>query len=392
MAHGLRILLNRWVIASVAGVLVAGLVGWRLHSNHLAAAKAHEPPAVPRVTVMRARPGAIANAVAITGIISAKNDLPIGAEGEGGRITAVLVEVGQHVRRGQVMARVEPQVAESQVAAATAALEEAHASAAAAQAELARAERARDSFSVEELERRRTAARTAQARVNVTTAQEHEAHTRWSRTQVVAPSDGTVLTRNAEVGQIASAGSGALFHLAQDGEIEMRGQVAEQDMPRLRIGQKTEVFVAGVATPYVGQVWQLGAVIDAQSRLGSVRVALPKTDSNLRPGAFARASVTADSSPGVLLPQTALLSEASQSYVLVVDRESHVQRRAVTVAGARGGGLLVSSGLKQNDRVVVTAGAFLRDGERVAAIDGDDATLAGASGVDAAPGMRSFSQ
>jgi RND family efflux transporter MFP subunit len=195
----------------------------------------------------------------------------------------------------------------------------------------------------------------------------------------VAPSNGVVLTRNAEVGQIASGGT-ALFHIAQDGEIEMRGQVAEQEMPRLKIGQPVEVYVTGVAAPYIGSVWQLGAVIDAQSRQGSVRVALPNSDKNLRPGAFARATVRSGSSLGVLVPQTALQSDAGSNYVLVVDRESRVQRRVVSVAGARADGLLVSSGLKENDRIVAIAGAFLRDGETVTTVEPSDTAVAATSG------------
>jgi HlyD family secretion protein len=372
---------NRIVQVSLVIVaLVAALVVWRLHTKSVAEAiaAANKAP-LARVTVIRAVPSQIASAVSITGIISARNDLPIGPEGEGGRITAVLVEVGQQVRRGQTLARVEPGMAESQVAAATAALEDARASAAAAQAELARAERARDSFSVEELERRRTAANTAAAHVSLSTAQAQQARTSWGRTHVVAPSNGIVLTRNAEVGQIASGGT-ALFHIAQDGEIEMRGQVAEQEMPRLQIGQPVEVYVTGVATPYVGKVWQLGAVIDAQSRQGSVRVALPGSDHNLRPGAFARATVRSGSSLGVLVPQTALLSDAGSNYVLVIDRASRVQRRTVSVAGARAEGLLISSGLQENDRIVAIAGAFLRDGETVTTVDVADNSLAGTSG------------
>jgi HlyD family secretion protein len=372
---------NRIVQVSLVIVaLVAVLVVWRLHTKSVAEAiaAANKAP-LARVTVIRAVPSQIASAVSITGIISARNDLPIGPEGEGGRITAVLVEVGQQVRRGQTLARVEPGMAESQVAAATAALEDARASAAAAQAELARAERARDSFSVEELERRRTAANTAAAHVSLSTAQAQQARTSWGRTHVVAPSNGIVLTRNAEVGQIASGGT-ALFHIAQDGEIEMRGQVAEQEMPRLQIGQPVEVYVTGVATPYVGKVWQLGAVIDAQSRQGSVRVALPGSDHNLRPGAFARATVRSGSSLGVLVPQTALLSDAGSNYVLVIDRASRVQRRTVSVAGARAEGLLISSGLQENDRIVAIAGAFLRDGETVTTVDVADNSLAGTSG------------
>jgi HlyD family secretion protein len=72
--------------------------------------------------------------------------------------------------------------------------------------------------------------------VKVAVAQLAEAQARLERTDVRAPADGLVLTRTAEVGQIASPGGVPLFRLARNGEIEMRGQIAEQDMARLRVG------------------------------------------------------------------------------------------------------------------------------------------------------------
>jgi RND family efflux transporter MFP subunit len=291
--------------------------------------------------------------------------MPIGVEGDGGRIAAVLVEPGDRVHKGQVLARLNPLTAQSQVDGANASLDELRAAAATAQAEYARAERARDSFSVEEFDRRRTGALTAQAKVKLAEAQLSEAQTRWQRTTVVAPSDGIVLTRSAEVGQIASAGVTVLFHLANRGEIEMRGQVAEQDMPRLKVGQAAQVRLEGVPEPFTGKVWQIGAIIDPVTRQGMVRIALPAADQNLRPGAFARADIQAGTSKGVIVPQTAVLSDEQGSYTLIVGAGDRVERRAVKIGGAHSEGLIVSSGLNGDERVVAIAGAFLRAGEQV---------------------------
>ena len=146
--------------------------------------------------------GNVATTVSLTGLISATNDMPIGVEGDGGRVSAVMVEPGDRVKRGQVLARLNPLTAESQVHSAEASYEELKAAAASSQAEYARAERARDSFSVEEFERRRTNALTAEAKAKAAGAQLAEARTRWQRMTVVAPSDGIVLTRAAEIGQM----------------------------------------------------------------------------------------------------------------------------------------------------------------------------------------------
>ena len=359
---------SRRKLIGISAAVIVGLAfaGWRMtRSPTVAAAMDKDGTVPPLVSVVVPSLGNVATTVSVTGQISATNDMPIGVEGDGGRISAVLVEPGDKVKRGQVLARLNPLTAESQVEGAQASLEELKAAAAAAQADYARAEKARDSFSVEEFERRRTAALTAVAKAKAAEAQLSEARTRWQRTTVVAPSDGIVLLRAAEVGQIAMQGSPPLFRLARDGAIEMRGQVAEQDMPRLKVGQSALVKLDGVPQPFIGKIWQIGAVIDGTTRQGTVRIALPADDQNLRPGAFARADIQAGATVGVILPQTAVLSDEHGTYTLIVGANDRVERRSVNVVGARSEGLLVDSGLTGDERVVAVAGAFLRAGEQV---------------------------
>ena len=372
---------RRLLIGIAVAVLALAFGGWRMTRPSDAADamdKGKDVAVPPLVTVVVPSMGNVATTVSLTGQISAQNDMPIGVEGDGGRVAAVLVEPGDRVKRGQVLARLNPFTAQSQVESAQASLDELQAAAAASQAEYVRAEKARDAFSVEEFERRRTAAVTAVSKARAAEAQLAEAHTRWQRTTVVAPSDGIVLTRAAEVGQIAMPGAAPLFRLARDGAIEMRGEVAEQDMPRLKVGQVAMVRLDGVAEPFVGKVWQIGAVIDGVTRQGTVRISLPAADQNLRPGAFARADIQAGATVGVILPQTAVLSDDQGSYTLIVGANDRIERRAINVVGARSEGLLVDSGLTGNERVVAIAGAFLRAGEQVKVAPA--AVAAGAAG------------
>jgi HlyD family secretion protein len=356
-----------FVGVAIAVVLVVAVGGWRMTRAPSGAAEAKEKDGAvpPLVTVVVPSLGNVATTVSLTGLISAQNDMPIGVEGDGGRVSQVLVEPGDRVKRGQVLARLNPLTAESQVNSAEASYEELKAAAASSQAEYARAERARDSFSVEEFERRRTTALTAEAKSKAAEAQLAEARTRWQRMTVIAPSDGIVLTRAAEIGQIATPASPPLFRLARDGAIEMRGEVAEQDMPRLKVGQIAMVRLDGVAQSFAGKVWQIGAIIDGVTRQGTVRIALPNEDQNLRPGAFARADIQADAMVGVILPQTAVLSDEQGTYTLIVGANDKVERRNINVVGARSTGLLVDRGLTGSERVVAVAGAFLRTGEQV---------------------------
>jgi HlyD family secretion protein len=265
-----------------------------------------------------------------------------------------------------VLARLNPITAQSQVHSAEAALDEVKANAAVAEAEWARAQRGADLFSMEENDRRRTSAATAQAKVKAAEAQLADARNKLAHTTILAPTDGIVLTRGAEVGQIAVPGSTVLFRLARHGQIEMRGQVAEQDVPMLKVGDQVEVRLEGVAHAFPGTIWQIGPIIDPTSRQGTVRIALPSEDQDLRPGAFARADIHVGSSTGVILPQTAILADEQGTYVLIVGPDHKLERRKVQVTGARSEGLLISDGLDGSEQIVAIAGAFLRVGEAVA--------------------------
>ncbi len=223
-------------------MLALAAVAWMLVRPHAGAPASDKDAAVPPlVTVVVPALGAVTSKVSLTGLISARNDMPIGNEGDAGRIAEVLVEAGDRVRKGQVLARLNPITAQSQLDSAEASLDEVRANAAVAQSEWARAQQGDDIFSKEENERRRTTALTAQAKVKAAEAQVRDARNKLAQTIILAPTDGIVLTRTAEVGQIAVPGSTVLFHLARDGEIEMRGQVAEQDVPRLALGQTATV-------------------------------------------------------------------------------------------------------------------------------------------------------
>jgi RND family efflux transporter MFP subunit len=178
------------------------------------------------------------------------------------------------------------------------------------------------------------------------------------------PADGTVLTRTAELGQTASPGGEPLFRIARGGEIEMRGQVAEQDLAGLKLGQAASIYLTGIAKPFEGQVRLLGAVIDPKTRLGEIRIAL-KPDPALRPGAFAHGEVVVGNARRPVLPQPAVLSDARGSYVYVVGAGNSVERRAVSIANTTPDGIVVGEGLNGDEQVIALAAGFLREGEKV---------------------------
>jgi HlyD family secretion protein len=357
-----------WLFALLAALIVA-LLAMRLMQARAAKGALANKTGIPTVSVTEVGVSAMPTTVNIIGTIGARYDTPIGVEGDGGRVAAIYVEAGDHVKRGQVLARLDVSVLEPQVANLQAALELARAEADLAAAEYRRAVAvgASGALSAEETERRRSNSVTAAAKVKVAAAQLAEAQARLARAEVRAPADGLILTRSVEVGQTASPGGGALFRLAEGEEVELRGQVAEQDLPLLQVGQPVTVRLTGTSQAYPGRVRLLGAVIDPQTRLGLVRVSLAP-DANLRPGAFARAEVTVSNADRIVLPQTAVLSDEKGSYVLIVNSQNKVERRAVHVSGIVANGVTVADGLNGKEHVVATAGAFLQEGEVVSPV------------------------
>ncbi len=357
---------RRVVWASVAVVsVVAVLLALRLTQSFAAKRSITNKGNMASVTVTEAGRSSLPTTISIIGTIGARFDTPIGVEGDGGRVAAIFAEAGDHVKRGQVLLRLDRSVLEPQVANLQASLELARAEADLAAAEYRRAQAvgAAGALSAEETEKRRSNSVTAAAKVTVAAAQLAEAQAKLARAEVRAPGDGTLLTRTVEVGQTVAPGT-TLFRLAEGNEVELRGEVAEQDLPLLKVGQDVSVRLTGTSTVYSGRVRLLGAVIDPQTRLGMVRVALAP-DPNLRPGAFARAEVTVSRAARIVVPQTAVLTDDKGSYVLIVDAQNKIERRAVRVSGVVANGVTIAEGVGEKDRVVATAGAFLQVGETV---------------------------
>lgn len=361
------------LIAIGVAAAIVGLVAWILWRGHTAddaALALANQQSIPLVTVVSPGVTPVSSTVTFTGTIAARYDMPIGIEGDAGRIVGVYVEAGDRVKKGQLLAKIDESVWQPQVNRLAAGLEQAKAQAALSAAEYRRAAAVASAgaLSAEEVEKRRALSVTDAANVKVAAAMLAEAEARLNRTRVVAPADGIVLTRKAEVGQTASPGGDALFRLAMSGEIEMRGQVAEQDMAALTVGQPALVYLVGSSQPFEGKVRLLGAVIDPQTRLGDIRISL-KPDPALRPGAFARGSVLVGKAERPVLPQTAVLSDSDGPYVFVISSDNRVQRRNVQVGGTNASGIIITRGLRGDERVVTTAAGFLRKGEQVHVAD-----------------------
>lgn len=321
---------------------------------------------MPSVTYVTPGRQSVTNTVSATGNLAARREMPVGVSGEGGMVVRVLVEPGDWVRAGQTLALVDRAVQVQQSAQMIAQVSSAQADARLAQAELERAQalRGRGFISQADIDRRTATRDAANARVRVAQAQAGEMNARLGRLDIRAPAAGLVLSRAIEPGQIVSSGSGTLFRLAKDGQMELLARLSEQDLARMSVGLPADVTPVGTATSFAGQIWQLSPIIDPQTRQGVARIALDYNVA-LRPGGFAEARIRSGSVTAPLLPESAVQSDDKGNYVYVIAANDTVERRAVTIGETSDAGIAVLTGLSGTEKVVLSAGAFLNPGDKV---------------------------
>jgi HlyD family secretion protein len=359
-----RLILIVAALVIAAGIAAVLLLGGR--GEKAVAPAADQGASLPAVTVIVPGRQDIPALISTTGSLAARRDLPVGVPGEGGQVVRVLVEPGQWVRAGQTLAVIDRSVQVQEASQLAAQIQVNQADLRLAQQNLERAERLLDRGFVSRADiDRLTATRdAAAARVRVAQAQLGGSQARIGRLDVRAPAAGLVLDRNIEAGQVVGAGSGALFRIAQGGEMELLARLPQSDLARLSVGVPAVVTPVGSGRSYQGQIWQISPIIDPQTRQGEARILVPY-DRELRPGGFASAEIRAGSVTAPLLPESAVLTDDQGTYVLVLGANNAVERRAIRVANVTNQGVVVGEGLSGNEQVVESAGAFLNPGERV---------------------------
>jgi RND family efflux transporter MFP subunit len=353
-----------WLIG--LAILAALVTIWFITHRGDAPAATDAKAQAPNVSVVTPGRGTIEGAINVTGTLAARRELPIGVPGEGGQVVSVLVEPGQWVGAGQVLAVIDRSVQVQQRASQAAQIEVARANANLAQANLDRAQKLveRGFVSKADIDRLTAQRDSAVAQVRVASAQLGVINAQLGRLNVVAPAAGLVLERRIEPGQVVSAGSGVLFRMAKGGEMELRALVGETELAQMANGISAAVTPVGGMRTFNGQIWQTAPVIDPQSRQGIARIALPYAP-ELRPGGFATAVIKAGTVVAPLLPESAILSDNQGSYVYIVGKDNKAERRAVKQGMVTPDGIAVIEGLNGTERVVLRAGGFLSPGETI---------------------------
>lgn len=362
---------------AVAAALVAlGLAACSDASSQQPQKNAAPAPAKPALTVgvagLAARP--MTRIVLGTGSVAAWQQLTIAAEIAGLRIIEIAVDEGDVVTPGQVLARLDDSILKTQAAQFEASVVEAEANLANARADFRRAEELQTSHNIAEQAylQRQTAARTAEARLNMIRAQRDEVNAKIVQTVIRAPTDGVISKRTALLGSVASVGA-EFFRMIRDGRVELQAQVAELDIGKIAAGQPARVVHGDVAV--TGTVRLVSPVVDAATRLGTAYVALPQ-GSALKPGMFASAEIAVGRSDRLAVPQDALVFRDGRPAAFAVGADNRVSLRLLETGTRQDGWVEVKNGLDPTERIVVAGAGFLNDGDLVRV---DSAAAAGSS-------------
>ena len=361
---------RRIIIAAVitAILIVAGGAYYFFGKSNDPAASAEAEKAAQAQTVSVVVPGrdTVARTINATGTLAARREIPVGVVGEGGRVLQVYADSGDWVSQGDILVSVDRSVQAQQAAALEAQIGVTRADLQLAQNELDRAMQlvARGFISKADVDRKTATRDATRARVNVANAQLAETRARNARLDIRAPVSGYVLERNVETGQTVSAGSGILFRIAKDGQLELQTKLSEDDLAQVDVGIPATVTPVGTDRVFSGNIWQISPMIDAQSRQGMARVALP-FDKALRPGGFASVEIKSGAMIAPVLPESAVQTGPNGSFVYIVGKDNKVKQRPIKVGPVTANGLIIQEGLDGTERVVLYAGGFLNPDETI---------------------------
>ena len=329
--------------------------------------KAAVKPAL-TVTTVRPSPASLPIQLTANGNVAAWQEAIIGSETGGYRLNEVKVNVGDVVKKGQVLAVFSADSVNADVAQARAALLETRANAAEASANAARARTLQSSgaLSAQQISQYMTAEQTANARIAASQATLSSQQLRLKYTQVVAPDSGIISARNATVGSVVGVGT-ELFRMIRQGRLEWRAEVVAADLARLKPGMRA-VVTAASGEKLTGKVRMIAPTIDPQTRSALVYVDLPTSlaaNAPVKAGMFASGQFELGSSSAMTVPQQAVVVRDGFSYVFRLNPDQRVSQLKVTTGRRLADRIEVTAGIRNEDLVVVGGAGFLNDGDLV---------------------------
>jgi len=355
------------IILSVAGVYVA-----TKYAKEDSGASANVPtPAVTPVLTVELTTPQLADwpqVITANGNITAWQEAIIGAEISGYQLTEVLANVGDAVKKGQLLARVSSDVVTTELEQSKATVAEAEAMLAEARlnADRARKIELTGALSAQQINQYLTAEKTVLARLDAAKAKLQADALRLDKTRIVAPNNGVISARAATVGSLTQPGQ-ELFRLIRDNRLEWRAEVTAVELGRIKPDMKVSLMLPNGAS-IQGEVRMIGPTVDIQTRTAIIYVNLPDNNA-ARAGMYARGEFELGQGTALTLPQSAVLMRDGLSYVYRVDASNRVAQHKVMLGRRLGDRVEITGGLDKNIRVVTNGVGFLADGDVVRVVN-----------------------
>lgn len=377
-------------IALAALVLGGGFLMFGGSSDNADAATQAAERRAPSVTAVRAQRREISEEVHVSGTLVPREDVMVSPEIDNLAVTEILVEEGDRVEKGQVLARLSKSAIEAERAQSEAAIAQAQAQIAETEANVAEArlalERADTLLKSKNIanaayDQKLAVSRVSEARLRaaqhslkVAEAQSEQVAIRLARTEIKAPTAGIISRRTIRLGAIASMNTEPSFRIIEGGAVELQADVVDSTLVRFQTGQSARVTTAGTDKPLIGTIRLISSEVDPVTRLGKLRVALP-LDAKVTIGSFASGVIEVGRQTAITVPISAITVTAGKSTVQVVT-DNKIATREVTTGLRSPARAEIKSGLAENELVVARAGSFLRDGDAVTPIETSDAEAA----------------
>jgi HlyD family secretion protein len=358
-----KILENKFLLLSLPLLMLVPMFGLAEKTN---ISNNSVTPAL-TVTLTQAVETTLPMKVSANGNITAWQEAIIGTESNGLRLTQVLVNVGDVVKKGQILATFSAESIEAELNQSKASLMEAEAQGRDAinNADRARTLQNTGAMSTQQIDQYTTSADTAKARIEVAKANVVTQEIRLKNTTIYAPDSGVISSRSATVGAVLSAGS-ELFKLIRQSRLEWRAEVVSSDLSKIKVGMQANVTAAD-GKNFKGKVRVISPTVDVQSRNTLIYVDLP-TNSSVKAGMFAKGEFILGQTKTLAVPQQVLVLRDGFSYVFAVKDENgnKVAKQIKVKTGRRVGNLVeIISGIEANQPLVAAGGAFLSDNDLV---------------------------
>jgi RND family efflux transporter MFP subunit len=300
--------------------------------------------------------------VPAVGSLYAWQEAIIASEISGLRIVEVLADVGQKVKKGELLAILAQDTVEAVVAQRRAEAAQAKVVVSQAKAESSRALKAKGALSEQQLEQYVFAQERAQATFDAVTAVLRNEEIRLEKTRIYAVDDGIISSRNATLGAVVQTGS-ELFRLVRQNRIEWRAEVTAEHISQIKVKQTANVVLPDGNT-VKGKVRVIAPTLEVKTRKALVYVDL-SSSKLARVGMFVHGDILISTDKVLTLPLSAITLRDGFNYIFVVASDNKVEQRKISIGRVQEDRVEILTRLSKKTDVVLSGGAFLEDGDVV---------------------------